>query len=130
LSAERREEDLVFLARRDNDAFARWEALNELYTSTLIKAFRSVRGQMRPLFDRRIPELVNVLATDQELECAYRALALTLPSENDIAREIGSQIDPDAIRAARDALVVEIASSGAAGFARQHDELRDEGPFS
>ena len=41
---------------------------------------------------------------DATLEPAFVALALTPPGEGDIAREIGRDIDPDAIHRARNAL--------------------------
>ena len=41
---------------------------------------------------------------DRKLEPAFIALTLTPPSEADIAREIGSDVDPDAIHRARQAV--------------------------
>jgi aminopeptidase N len=35
-----------------------------------------------------------------------------LPAESDIAREIGSNIDPDAIHSAREAVLAEVARAG------------------
>ena len=51
------------------------------------------------------------------LEPAYRALALTLPGEADIAREIGTNIDPDRIFDAREALIRAIANANVERFA-------------
>src|SRR5690606_2186499 len=48
----------------------------------------------------------------------------------DIARELGGNIDPDAILAARDALVLALGHSNAAAFASLYDRLADDGPFS
>ena len=36
--------------------------------------------------------------------CAFAALAMSLPTEADIAREIGEDVDPDAVYAARKAM--------------------------
>jgi aminopeptidase N len=46
-----------------------------------------------------------------------------------MAREIGSNIDPDSIHAARQALVAAIADRNADPFARLHDALADSGPY-
>ena len=61
---------------------------------------------------------------------AFRAQLATLPSESDIAREIGKDVDPDAIHTARQGLLKELAD-------RLHDQalelytsLGDEGAFS
>ena len=48
-----------------------------------------------------------------ELEPAFVALALTPPSEADIAREIGRDVDPDAVFAARESCAPRPASGSA-----------------
>ena len=63
-------------------------------------------------------DLAGAIAGDETLEPAFRALALALPGEADIAREIGTNIDPDAIFAAREALATAIAEANAALFER------------
>ena len=58
--------------------------------------------------------LLNALAAilaDATLEPAFVALALSLPGEADIAREIGRDIDPNAILAARTALRQRLANT-------------------
>ena len=130
LSVEQKPEDLLFLARRDGDLVARWQALNTLFSDALIRGFRAVRRQEKPGFDAGLVQAAGEIAADETLEPAYRALALTLPAEADIAREIGSDIDPDAIFAAREDLVGAIAGSNAATFAGLYRDLADSGPFS
>ena len=49
-------------------------------------------------------EAIGALLDDPELEPAFVALMLALPGEAEIAREIGHDVDPDAIFAARSAL--------------------------
>jgi aminopeptidase N len=130
LAMERRRDDLVFLARYDSDAFARWEALNALFTAALIDAYGSVRSQARPVFDDALLSIVPELAADEALEPAFRALALALPSETDIAREIGTGIDPDAILTARQALQRAIGRHGESTFAALHESLAERGQFN
>ena len=84
---------------------------------------------------RKLPaakELAKILvdtAADESLEPAFRAQALALPAESDIAREIGSNIDPDAIHTAREAVLAEIASAGLAVFTKLA-ESAPTGPYS
>jgi len=59
--------------------------------------------------DRLIQALAGLLE-DQSLEDAFVALSLLPPDDGDIAREIGRDIDPDAIWRARQALRVDIAA--------------------
>ncbi|TKT81251.1 aminopeptidase N [Aquamicrobium sp. LC103] len=123
LSFAQKPQDLLFLARHDGDLFSRWQALNTLFTEALIKAFRGIRGQKTSEFDPALVEQAGLTAADGELEPAYRALALTLPSEADIAREIGSNIDPDATFAAREALSIAIGKAHGEKFSSLYREL-------
>jgi aminopeptidase N len=130
LSIQQKNEDRMFLARHDDDLYCRWQALNTLFTDALIAAFRQCRGGKTPKFSAGMVALAGAIAGDETLEPAYRALALTLPGEADVAREIGSNIDPDAILKAREALVSAIAVANGGAFAELYDRLSDEAPFS
>jgi aminopeptidase N len=130
LSVEQRPEDLLLLARRDSDHVSRWQALNTLFTDELIAAFRAIRGQSKPRFSGSLVKAVGEIAADETLEPAFRALALTLPAEADIAREIGSNIDPDAIFAARETLAEALAAGNAVTFATLYGDLADARPFT
>ncbi|MBX9464627.1 MAG: aminopeptidase N [Aquamicrobium sp.] len=130
LSVEQRPEDLLFLARNDSDLVARWQALTTLFTQSLIQGFRMVRGQKQPEFDGSLVEAAGEIAADRALEPAYRALALTLPAEADVAREIGSNIDPDAIYIAREALTDAIARQNRETFRSLYAELGSGAKFS
>lgn len=129
LSLEQKPEDLIFLAGNDGDAFSRWQAFNTLLTDALIAGFRNVLGGKQPEFGGHLPTLAGRIAADTSLEPAFRALALTLPGEADIAREIGKGIDPDAILTARHACAQTIAAANEQGFRHLYEELRDNEPF-
>ena len=65
----------------------------------LIAGNEQIKLGNKPQFDSRFADALSVLLENQDH--AFVAQLLTLPSENDIAREIGSNIDPDAIRDSR-----------------------------
>jgi aminopeptidase N len=130
ISLEQRSDDLLFLARKDSDLVARWQALNTLFTEALMSAVRAVRAQRDIRFGEGLIRAAGEIAADDNLEPAFRALALTLPAESDVAREIGSNIDPEAIFIAREALAAEIASSNSATFSKVHAALENKGGFS
>lgn len=130
LSVEQKADDQFFLAGHDSDAFARWQAFNTLLTDALIAAFRQILGGAKPAFTARLTGLAGKIAGDETLEPAYRALALALPGEADIARDIGKNIDPDAIFAAREALALAIARANQDAFTNLYGRLADDGPFS
>jgi aminopeptidase N len=130
LSVEQKADDLFFLARHDSDAFSRWQAFNTLLTDTLIAAVRQMLDGKDPAFAGRLIDLAGSIAADEELEPAYRALALTLPGEADIARDMGKNIDPDSIHAARQALAQAIAAANQERFTSIYGGLADMAAFS
>ncbi|RWC63683.1 aminopeptidase N [Mesorhizobium sp.] len=130
LSVEQKADDQFFLARHDSDAFSRWQAFNTLLTDALISAFREILGGKQPGFAARLSELAGSIAGDETLEPAYRALALALPGEADIARDIGRNIDPDAIYTAREALALAIGTANRDAFSGLYLSLADREAFS
>jgi aminopeptidase N len=130
LSVEQRSQDQFFLARHDSDRVARWQAYNTLLTQALISAAKDGRGGKQPTFAAKLIDLAGAIAADDALEPAFRALTLALPGEADIAREIGQNIDPDVIFAAREGLAAAIARSNEAMFRTLYGSLDFDGPFS
>ncbi|CUH26151.1 Aminopeptidase N [Jannaschia seosinensis] len=91
--------DRLRLLAQDTDPFCRWEAGRRLAKERLIAAI----GEDVAL-DADWLDAVAALATDATADPAFRALALALPSEDDLAgslHEAGVVPDPDAIYAAR-----------------------------
>ncbi len=97
------DETLILLAH-DTDPFNRWQAAQTFATHLMIEAVRAIRADRAADYDTRFAEaLRNVLKGN---DYAFIAQVLAMPSESDIAREIGSDIDPDAILLARKGLRV------------------------
>ena len=97
-------EELRFLAARDSDPFNRWEALQTLATRLLVDNVAALRAGEPVRDEPGLTQALAALLDDPQLEPAFVALMLTLPGEAEIAREIGHDVDPDAIFAARSAL--------------------------
>ena len=121
IAMEQSAADLAHIARHDSDGVARWQALNEQATRHLVAASRLARDGRNLPSARELADILITTAADESLEPAFRAQALALPAESDIAREIGSNIDPDAIHAARDAALSEIARAGLDVFSKLAD---------
>jgi aminopeptidase N len=130
LTFEQSARDQRFLARHDGDAFSRWQAFSTILTDALMAGARTAMDGAEPRFAPDIAGLAGAIAADGSLEPAFRALALGLPGEADIAREMGGNIDPQAIFTARDALARAIASANRGGFETLWEALADDGPFS
>ncbi len=122
-------DDLKFLAAHDCDPFNRWQALQTLATRLLVAhAADLVAGRMTRE-DDGVLDALGALLADATLEPAFVALALTLPGEADIAREIGRDVDPDAIFAARSALRVAVGTHLAAPLFDRYRRLSEAGPY-
>jgi len=121
--------ELLFLARHDTDAFNRWQAIQTLSTRELILLTDCVRESRPPAPDADLVGAYGDLLADTALEPAFRALALTLPTELDIARELGQTVDPDAIHTAHLAFRTAVAKAHQPAF-QAASEVHDSGTFS
>ncbi len=101
LTVTRDPAELLFLMRRDGDPFNRWRALQDYAMRLFIEGTRTIRDGGEPTIDKAFVDALGEIAEDEALDPAFRAQALQLPSEADIAREISQDVDPDAISAAR-----------------------------
>ncbi|KTT74073.1 aminopeptidase N [Sphingomonas endophytica] len=98
VESDRSAEDLAFLARHDDDAFARYEAMQQLMLDTLIAA--TIEGEADT---RAVVAAVADTLDDPALDRAFVAEAVLLPSENFIGDQL-SVVDPEAIFRAREGL--------------------------
>ena len=96
--------DLQALAARDSDPFNRWQALQTLATRSLVDSVAAQKAGRQPSPDSGLIAALAAILADATLEPAFVALSLAMPSDADIAREIGRDVDPDAIFRARTAL--------------------------
>ncbi len=96
------DDDLLFAAARDSDPFNRWQALQSVATRLLTDAQAAIRAGGAPAADARFLASLRRTAESADLDPAFRAQALHLPTQADIARDIGREVDPAAIHAAED----------------------------
>jgi aminopeptidase N len=127
------EDDLVVLSRHDPDNFNRWQALQSLVTRVLLRGVKAIRAGRAPDRDAGVISAFGALIDDARsgrIDPAFAALALTLPAEADIAREIGEDVDPDAIYAVRKSLRGALGRKNDLALADLHDWLGEPRPFS
>ena len=122
--------DLAFLAAHDSDPFNRWQALQTISTRLLIGNVASLRAGKAPGSDDGLLVALAALLEDAALEPAFVALALVPPGEGDIAREIGRDIDPDAIHRARTGLRAEIGSRLGPALSTLYERLNVSGGYT
>jgi len=123
-------EDLTFLAARDPDPFNRWQAVQSLATSLLVDATAALRAGAAPREDSGLIDALAAILADPALEPAFVAQAITLPSEADIARDIGLDVDPAAIFRARTWLRVLIGARLAGALRDLYRRMSDNAPYS
>src|SRR6185312_10749795 len=108
IASQQSEADRLFLARHDSDPFSRWEALQGVAMSLMLGAIGD-----RPWSAESLDAFADALAdtvASPALDPAFKALALGLPTEQLVARTLGTNVDPDRIRQIRMQLLREIVA--------------------
>ncbi len=123
-------DSLAFLAAHDGDPFNRWQALQSIAMRLLIDNVAALRSGRATRKDDRLLQAIAAIIEDPALEPAFIALALVLPAESDIAREIGQNIDPDAIFRARTELRIELGEQFRTTLTAIHDRMAQSGEYS
>ena len=124
------EDDLVALMRHDSDSFNRWQAVQTYATRLLTRAVEAIRAGELPPEDETFANALGVALDEGARDPAFTAQVLSLPGEADLAREIGENIDPDAIFAARDGLRVFLSRRLSVKLLATYESLTDAGVYS
>ncbi len=120
--------DRLVLLAHDDDPFARWEAGRALAKDRLMRAASGDAG-----FDAPWLDAVAAVARDASADPAFRALALALPSEDDLAASlhaVGVVPDPDRIYAVRRAAMRAMAERLAPELPGLRKTVATPGPYS
>jgi aminopeptidase N len=128
LSIDASPDDLLFLTRADSDPFNRWQAAQMLATRDLLALTSAGPGEVEP--SHALIDALGEVAENEKLEAAFRAQVLQLPGEADIAREVGRDVDPDRIAAARKTLRAAIADRIGKRLSGVVERHSGDGPFS
>jgi aminopeptidase N len=123
-------DELRFLAAHDADPFNRWQAVQSLAMSLLKVNVAALRSGTPTRDDEGLMTALGAILADPKLEPAFIALTLAPPSEADIARELGHDVDPDAVFAARLKLRAAIGQRHAAVLSATYDRMTTPGPYS
>ncbi len=120
----------LVLLRHDTDPFNRWQAAQTV-ASRLIRETIANGSLDKAAMDAFASAMRDFMATEAKADPAFAALVLTLPSELDIAREIGSDIDPDAVHDARRLVRTALGKALQADLLKLRDVAApDDGPYS
>ena len=105
VAEERPVEDLVFLAAKDDDPFARYEAMHSLIVQHLVKAVKDdfVDERAKDVDRDAISQAFESVLFDEELDDLMRGELLALPTVGILAERF-EQADPGRIHAEREGL--------------------------
>ncbi|MEX5726851.1 aminopeptidase N [Rhodovulum iodosum] len=128
LERETSAEERAFLLAHDTDAFNKWEAGRQLAREVLAKMTTEDAAPGPAYLDA-----LAAVARDDTLDPAFRALALRLPSEDDLAQALansGITPDPWEIHAAREKLKAAVARHLAEQWPALYREMACPGPYT
>ncbi len=123
--------DLLRLFSSDSDSFNRWQALQSVATRALVAAGKPHADQ-KPLAATAAALGVALdifLKADGLADPAFAAQVLRLPAPADIAREIGKDVDPEAIFAAHRSLAGAIGKALLGNMPGLSAALATSGPY-
>ncbi|MER2520542.1 MAG: aminopeptidase N [Bdellovibrionales bacterium] len=140
LDYDSEDEDLLFLLAHDSDPFNRWEAGQKLGEKYLLeiaanpnKRSKTISAALSEKTLEAYAKALEGVLVDDKLDGAYRAMALTLPSESELGLALvarGKKIDPEALSTARKSLVKYLSSALRESFEKVHDELSGIDPMA
>jgi aminopeptidase N len=122
-------DELLALLRHDTDPFNRWQA-GQTVAMRLLSALSSGANVDPADMDALASALHAFLEADAMADPAFAALVLSLPSEADVAQDIGANVDPDAIHAARTQLRQRIGRRCLDRLKTLRDELASSDVYS
>lgn len=130
LNADLSTDDLRFLAAHDPDPFNRWQAVQTIATALLVENAKAALAERDFGGDEGLIRALGVILADDTLEPAFVAQCLGMPGEADVAREIGRDVDPDAVFTARTALRAVIGRRLETALVQTYGKTNDRRPFS
>ena len=117
-------EERLRIAAAASDPFSRWDALN----ATMLDVLARAGAGNEPAFEDAVDALGRTVG-DGSLSPAFRAAVLAPPSEGEIARAIGRDVDPDHVHAARTAFLRMVAERQVDALRAIHDDDDPGDPY-
>jgi aminopeptidase N len=123
------DDELLSLLRHDTDPFNRWQSAQTVATRLLVRTAQSANA-VGEAGESLAAALLAFLDRDALRDPAFAAQVLSLPSETEIAQEIGAEVDPDAIHRARKNLRAAVGQHLGDKLRRIRENLASSGPYS
>ncbi|WP_036286398.1 aminopeptidase N [Methylocystis sp. ATCC 49242] len=121
--------DLERLLACDDDPFNRWQAAQSLALRAIFARVDASRNNAPAPDAQGFVGALRTLLAKADADPAFAAQALSLPSEIDLAREAGENVDPDILFSARMGLREEIGRALLPQLDALYARMADNGPF-
>jgi aminopeptidase N len=120
---------LLALLAHDPDAFNRWQSGQTVALRTLVRLSRNLHAD-RAAIDAYAEAIGRFLDSAAGRDPAFAATMLVLPSEAEIAQEIGRDVDPEAVHAARDLMRGRLGTALASRLRGLREQLASPAAYS
>ena len=122
--------DYELLMAADSDLFNRWQAAATYATRTLVEIVRILGSGKSTARGQRYAKALRAAVSSDGLDPAYRAELLRLPTQADVARIIGKNVDPALIHRAHKQLSRLVGRTLGDVLEDFYKSLADKGTFS
>ena len=126
LDAEAENDELAVQMAHDSDSFNRWQASQTFGIALLHLSI----AMGKPYLDDEYADAMRNILADAGKDPAFAAQVLLVPGEADMAREIGKEVDPDAIHNAREALREWLGQSLGEELLALYHAMENKGAYS
>ncbi len=121
--------DLERLLAFDDDSFNRWQAAQSLALRAIFERVAAARAGLSTPQAQGFVAALRTLLAGADGDPAFAAQALSLPSEIDLAREAGQDVDPDVLFSARMGLRAEIGRALRSDAEAAYTRFSEDGPY-
>jgi aminopeptidase N len=121
--------ELRTLTASDSDPFNRWDAGQRLAMTRLMRLTDAIESGHALSLDDDFVTVARGILLDDSLSPAFKAQALTLPDEGFIGEQ-RTVVDPEAVRAARRAMMGELGRRLTDDWQRAYADHTTPGPYS
>ena len=129
LSMTQTDKAQAFLFAHDTNSFSRWDAGQQYSCNLLLTMVNDIQAGRDVSIDTAFLDAIGNAISDDNLDAAFKALLLTLPSEEYIAEQM-AVIDVDAIHQAREMLRGAIAKAHFGAFKDIYGAMTQNAPFA
>ena len=124
------DDDLLFLLRHDSDRFNRWQVA-QTYMLRLLVANVKAAQKGQPLDDgEQLGEALTIALSQEQLDPLFTPELLAFPGTNDVARELGENVDHLMIYKVRKHLLSHIGEQLRQPLTQIYDDTDVSGPFN